>query len=332
MSFSYSTVPSPPIFGKRQQQGVTPNDGDIAVYRVSSDRFEPEAQSGGGAPTDAFYLVTQANGDLDNEVVVTAYPFEAGDLATDSVTISKIAASAVSTSKIQDNAVTTPKIMDADVTSVKIANLAVIEARLGQNAVTAQKLQTDAVTSIKIQANAVTKAKLATGLIPLEVLGDYEAASAESSHNFNFTAVDFDDDSELILIIDIGVTGALNLQIRINGDAGNNYFMDGRRISGGSETILDQNSTSEPQIASSTLLSTANREAFIVVHIGLAKAGDLDRTAIIYDTQAIGNAMNEAGGIQNTTARSSITDVLVRTSTNTWQIGTRMTLYKVPRS
>ena len=164
------------------------------------------------------------------------------------------------------------------------------------------------------------------------VLGDYEATSAEGSHNFNFTAVDFDDDSKLVLVIDIGATLILNLQIRINTNSTANYYSDGRRIAGGSETLLDLNAQNEGQLVSSTLLGGANEAVIVFVEIGLSKAGSEDRVGI--SSKAVGTSI-QGNEVMSTTlvgALSSLTDVEVRTSTSTWQIGTRMTLYKVAKA
>ncbi len=164
------------------------------------------------------------------------------------------------------------------------------------------------------------------------VLGDYEAATAEASHNFNFSAVDFDNDSELVLVIDLGVTLALILQLRINADTSANYFTDGRIINGGVETLVDLGGIAAYQILSTTSLGAVNASGFAEVHIGLPKAGTQDRP-LFYSFGGSGSGpVNEsyAGSLNKTV--SSITDVEVRTSTSTWQIGTRMTLYKVARS
>ena len=70
-------------------------------------------------------------------------------------------------------------------------------------------------------------------------LADYEATSAESSHTFSFTAVDFDDDSYLVLELDGGVTlGTVALDLTIENNQTASYHGSGRRLKQGAELFL----------------------------------------------------------------------------------------------
>ncbi len=160
-----------------------------------------------------------------------------------------------------------------------------------------------------------------------ELIETHEALIPESTFTFSFPAIDFDDDSELVLVIDIGSTVALNLQLAINGISTLLYFTDGRRIKGGVETLIDLNQTSFQISSSSILFATA----FITVQIGLSKAGTNDRP-MIFTTASGGNAGNEVtnGALASVTA--SISSLEVKTTTSTWRTGTRMSLYRVRRS
>jgi len=62
-----------------------------------------------------------------------------------------------------------------------------------------------------------------------EVLGDYEAASQEGTHTFSFTAVDFDDDSEIVVVMDLTADASLAISMEINGLT-SGYAIAGRRI------------------------------------------------------------------------------------------------------
>ena len=165
------------------------------------------------------------------------------------------------------------------------------------------------------------------------VLGDYEATVAEGSHTFSFSAVDFDDDSELMLIIDLDPTAAFNLLLRVNGNSTSNYFVDGSRISVNAETLIDLNTQSSFQLASNSVFSLANREGFVIAHIGLTKAGTTTDVPIIQSFAQGGpaTAHESAGGMLNVNT-TSISSIVVLTSTSTWKIGSRMTLYKLARA
>jgi len=166
-----------------------------------------------------------------------------------------------------------------------------------------------------------------------EAIADYEATSAEASHTFTFTGVDFDDDSMLVLVLDGSITlGTFALQMTINGVGGGNYHGGGRRIQGGVETLLTFYSTDFFPIADTALFNSVNENFFGIIQIGLHKSGSQDRPLIISevvggsqtgDDKIFGNVSDPTGDID---------EIVISTPATTWQIGTRMTLYKVARA
>lgn len=162
----------------------------------------------------------------------------------------------------------------------------------------------------------------------LTKLGDYEAAIAEGSHVFNFSAVDFDDDSELILEVDGAATLAFNLLMRINGVSSINYFTDGRQIIGGVNTPIDLNDKNEMELMSSIIL-VADTTFAGKASIKLSKAATSNRPSV--DSVFGGNGQQVANSTL-TVNQANISTVQVFTSTSTWKIGTRMTLYKKARA
>lgn len=171
-----------------------------------------------------------------------------------------------------------------------------------------------------------------TGDTFLTVIGDYEAAIAEASHSFTFTAVDFDDDSEVMIIIDGSVTAAAAIQVRINSEAGASYFQDGRRIASGVETLIDQNSENEFDVCSATMLQNGGDGFFAVIKISFNKSGTLDRPRIISESVGGSVLANEQVSGMFNVATATLTDIVMRTSTSTWDIGTRITVYKLSRA
>ena len=160
------------------------------------------------------------------------------------------------------------------------------------------------------------------------VLANYVAVSAESSHVFNFTAVDFDDDSMLVLVIDGTAAGILFLLIRINEDATASYDTNGRGIAG-AEVIVDLNGQTSGHLIE---FGTAGSDTKFVgtVYIMLQKGGVGDAPQIISNFHA-GTSNNQLNILYDIVT-SSITHVEILTSASTWKIGTRMTLYKVKRA
>jgi len=181
-------------------------------------------------------------------------------------------------------------------------------------------------------ADDITIAAAAGAVVLWTVLGDYEAIIAEASHNFNFTAVDFDDDSELLLVFDGFSTASFILNLEINGIV-TGYFIDGRRISVGTETIIDINNAVGFQIASASVFSSAESSAGIVVHITLSKGTALGKRPTVVSLCNGGTVtINEVEGGTLNSQVASITDINIKTSTSTWGIGTRITLYKLARA
>jgi len=169
------------------------------------------------------------------------------------------------------------------------------------------------------------------GAVLWTVLGDYEAAIAEGSHNFNFAAVDFDNDSKLVLVISGSVSAAgVSILLRINTDVTANYFGDGFLITAGVEVILDRNALTTMDLSNTTLHSGVNEEFNINADIFLAKSGTFNRPTVGSMSASTRGLQEMAGRLLVVTA--SITDITVLTSSSTWQIGTRMTLYKVARA
>lgn len=157
----------------------------------------------------------------------------------------------------------------------------------------------------------------------------YEASIAEASHVFSFPAIDFDDDSLLVLTFDGAATASTNLQIRINGIA-TSYNIDGSRIGLGVETLIDLNGAVAGQLASSNLFGGAANTVGVVCWISIGKAGTDDRPTM-RSVAAIAGIMEHQSSA-NLAAVASVTSIEVRTSSSSWRIGSRATLYRVSRT
>lgn len=162
-------------------------------------------------------------------------------------------------------------------------------------------------------------------------LGDYIAPAPESSHVFNFAAVDYDDDSIIVIDFDLTATLQFALGLRINGVAGNNYFTDGRRISAGVETIIDLNSQNTIQIGSTSIFLGADNGAGGRIMIFLNRSGGLRRPFVVSTIGGnIGGNEQISGHINQNQATISSVELL--TSASTWQTNGRITVYKRARS
>ena len=164
------------------------------------------------------------------------------------------------------------------------------------------------------------------------VLGTYEASSEEASKTFTFTSIDFDDDAALLLIIDGTVSNGTNtLEIQVDGDTSASY--DGQTIQmlQGTQTLADIQNQTSAVIAPAALFAESPEGFFAIVWISLHKPGSQDRPMINASTVAPA----QRGSLQfwgsSDTGHSDIASVTILSQAN-WEVGTRMTLYKVARA
>jgi len=159
---------------------------------------------------------------------------------------------------------------------------------------------------------------------------DHEASTTEASFTFTIDpAIDFDDDSMIILVCDYEATAAFALEMTINGLAAG-YHDDGYRIVGGAETLINVDAAALGIIATATL-SVANNTTAGLVEIMLGKAGIAD--APVFLSRFVGGAGLGIEVMSHSVddAEASINEVKIETSTSTWKAGSRFTLYKVAR-
>jgi len=161
-----------------------------------------------------------------------------------------------------------------------------------------------------------------------EVIEDYENTGTITTKTFNFSNIDFDTVSKLVLVFDGKATLGLNLQLRFNLDTGANYYYEGRRISG-TETLISGATQSSIQLASSTIFATG-QIMFGVVEIGFSDQGDA-RPMLISTMTSGGSAQEQMTGILAAT-EAGLTDITILVSTSSIAVGARMTLYKVKRA
>ena len=161
------------------------------------------------------------------------------------------------------------------------------------------------------------------------VLADYEATGNDATETLSFAAVDFDDDSLIIVVIDGDTNAALELQMRPNNLVGGSYYTDGHRLDAGVETLLDVNGQTSWPIVTATTLNAA-LEFHAIITIQLNKAG-ADRIWIVSECSVYQNGFERNIG-HYIGGPTSLSSIVIKTSTSTWALGTRITVYKVARA
>ena len=164
----------------------------------------------------------------------------------------------------------------------------------------------------------------------LSVLGTYEAESAEATHTFTFTAVDFEDDSLLILEFDGNASAIMAITIRINGESGSVYLTDGTTVAGGTQVILDDNNDTSGSLWTAATQSDGGRAFAIVANISLSTGGNSDNYPEILSRACMWDGV-QTSRVNVSAGETSITSVEILSSDN-WEIGARATLYKLARA
>jgi len=162
----------------------------------------------------------------------------------------------------------------------------------------------------------------------LSVLGTYEATSAESSHTFSFTAVDFEDDSLLILEFDGNAQDIQTINIRLNEDSNGVYNSDGTIIASGGQTIFDTNSQTSGSLMG-VVMADGGRAMSVIAYISLSIPSS-DKYPMILSRGQTNEGVQTSRVLMGVNT-ANITDVEVLSS-GTWEIGARATLYKLARA
>jgi len=157
----------------------------------------------------------------------------------------------------------------------------------------------------------------------------HEAVGAESTFTFSFTADDMDDTSCYVLILDLTTSGALALQCQTNGHTTAQYFIESLRTGAGATTIIDINSANEAQLVDNTALIGANAIVLGMIVFGLGKGATNNLVSAQWNLT--GNGFLITGSFRDNNNSDDLNEILIKTSTSTWKIGTRMTLYKVTK-
>jgi len=167
-------------------------------------------------------------------------------------------------------------------------------------------------------------------LVPWILLDTHVALGIESSYTFTpTTPIDIDDFSELVILIAGVPTLALAMELAINSVV-TNYFDDGSSIKAGVETLVNNDSQTQWQIATTNAISIVNAEFFIEVHIILPNTVQNRERIDCWSMVLSGATILESLGHTLTTPDIvELVDLKFTTSTSTWKAGTTFKTYGV---
>ncbi len=153
-------------------------------------------------------------------------------------------------------------------------------------------------------------------------------SGTQTEVDFNLTNDNFDNTAEYMLIINGGTTASLALGIQVNGISTSQYYMEGRSILAGTETLLDEGASSRSNIFTATLATTAVGFSS-KTRITFTKVGPTQRAIFMSEAFAHTTQMNQTTKGHLQTAITSLNSIKVIVSTSTLVSGTRLTLYKL---
>jgi len=167
-----------------------------------------------------------------------------------------------------------------------------------------------------------------------EEIGNFERKTIPESATiatFNLSpAIDFDNVSMLVLEFDGAFDLATNLLLSING-INSNYAIYGRRIKAGVKTLIQFTNQAFETIASNNLVTANNDILHSLVYMTVNKAPTFKEVGFQIFSNGLTVNGNEvlSGSLNFVAGIITINQVIV--SSGGWQVGTRITLYKVNR-
>ncbi len=157
------------------------------------------------------------------------------------------------------------------------------------------------------------------------------APGTASSLTFTLLPViDFNDVAYLQLEMDVTPSAQLKLQIQYNGDASANYYMAGKYITAGAETLLTESGQTAGTITGTHTFSAADNSAFVLTQIGLINATNAFVYAVSHIVAQNGSTLEETM-TELAIDKTSLTEIKIITSTSTWKANSRFSLYRIMR-
>jgi len=166
-----------------------------------------------------------------------------------------------------------------------------------------------------------------------EVIGKFDFPITENGHTFDFSPVNFVDNSMIVIVGEMSPETNDCLIMSINGvTTGGTWTEDGIRIKGGVETIIDINGQDFYSIATNTLLSSSGRPIHFIVYITLDQQNNnVGVQSLAQLTTFVGGGGMEHITGKSTTVLTTINAIRIQLRIRNIEKDSRMTIYKVSR-
>jgi len=165
-------------------------------------------------------------------------------------------------------------------------------------------------------------------LKPRIKIGEYIAASDEAEKTISFDAVDFTKDSKIVVDVMGKTTLAFTMQMRLNGVTAGDYNSDLARFTGGLTTAPDNFDNISTMVVFPSQINDAGGFFLGTIDVAIPEGAGADNPIIKSDFAGTDGRSIGSGRLKQD--HDSITSITLRTSTSTWKIGTKITVYRVP--
>lgn len=166
----------------------------------------------------------------------------------------------------------------------------------------------------------------------LKLLERHDAAIAEASHTFTPAAeITIDEASKILLLIAGESTGALDLQLQLNGNVGaTDYKRWGQRYTNTPTQVLSFASAAFYSIADANLIAGANQQFTALIEIVPTPPESNSSVSIYSKATGPSPQMSQIGqGFCSGGGMTGVDAIKILTSANTWKADTSISIYEV---
>jgi len=177
-------------------------------------------------------------------------------------------------------------------------------------------------------ASLMNSALITENFNRLVAIAEHIATTTEAGHTFDFSADPLDMVSEfkaVLILISGRTTASFELQLKVNGTT-TTYTIDGTQTDTTVVSGIARNSQAHWAILETALLDSGGRRFMGHVMIQLEDAGD--DLCMVGQMGALGEGLYNFAGVQLTDT-TEINEIILETSTSTWDAGTRITVYGI---
>jgi len=158
------------------------------------------------------------------------------------------------------------------------------------------------------------------------MLANYIAPATENNVIFNLGGITRERYSKIWIEASFLVTGALDLQLQLNGITTSSYFTNIERTLGTTQTYVELGTATQFVVASASILTVNTIFASGDIEIPMAMRDD--NSLVVYSRFVSSlTDYEKTSSFSNANSINGINQIILKTSANNWGTGTRFTVY-----